>query len=278
MKAVIASLACAVSLLPAGLVAGEAEVNARWQGAWVVTGVPTHSDCAGRYTNNDVRGDLVVADARFHFAPGELAQVAKVNVNRRRIEVLLDLSEPILAARQEGPFTLYEELRCPVELRFDRPDGGDAVLDGLIAGSLERHTAVAAARDSSAWNGRQREDYPEDYEDTLADYEIWRAQQINAEVQARLDGAIDETATILRRVDDSPEYLAGFAAGVESGRAEYYPGDCGALLGRTVDGAVDRAPSGKTIDWQEGFEDGQRLLYFSEMARRLRGCFVPAPY
>lgn len=271
------ALAAAAVLVAAPLAAAEAEINARWQGAWVLTRTAARSDCAARYTNNEVRGDLVVGDGRFSFAPGELAQVAKVNVNRRRIEVLLDLAATVLAERVDGPFTLFDEAACRVELRLPRSDGDDATIERSVAAALERHATPTAARDSDLWNERRRADYPDDYERTLEDYEIWRAQQVNLAVQARLDEAIDEAARIARRIDDEPDYLAGLAAGIEQGRGEYYGSDCSGLLSKDVDGTVDRAPSGRSSDWEEGYEDGQRLLYFTEMARRLRACFAAPP-
>jgi hypothetical protein len=273
------SLAAVLALLASGhpLGAGEAEVNARWQGAWVVTRGAVRSDCGGRYTNNELRGDLVVGDGRFSLPPGELGQVAKVNVNRRRVELLVDLTEAVLAERVEGPFTLYDEAACRVELRLDRPEGGDEVIERALAAVVERHASVDAARESGLWNERRREDYPPDYEATLAEHAVWRAQQVNGEVQARLDEAIEETASLARGIDDEAEYLAGLAAGIDHGRKEYYDRDCAGLLSKSAYAVVDRPPSGQSGDWEEGYADGQRLLYFAEMAKRLRGCFVPPP-
>jgi len=268
-------LVVALSALP--LAAGEKELNARWQGAWVVTRAATYSDCGSRYTNNEVRGDLVVASARMSFTGGELARVAKVNLHSRRAEVFLDLLEPVLLERSEGPFLLYDECTCRVELRVPRDGGGDDAVDRAIGAFLERHATAASARGSALWNERQREDYPPDYDATLAQYAAWRVQQANLAVQGRLDEAIEETSRLVRGIDDDPDYLAGFAAGARKGRDEYYSSDCGSLLAKSVSDAVDRAPKGQSSKWNEGYDEGQRLLFFSEMAKRLRGCFVPPP-
>jgi hypothetical protein len=242
-----------------------------------VTRLATHSDCGSLYTNNDVHGDLVVAHARMSFAGGELARVAKINLNRRRVEVFLDLLEPVLLERNDGPFVLYDESTCRVELRIPRDGDGDAATDRAIAALLERHATRDSAASATLWNHRSRADYPSDYDDTLAQYQSWRVEQTNLAVQARLDEAIEETASLVRGIDDDPDYLAGLAAGARKGRDDYYGSDCDTLLAKTVGGVVDRAPSGHQRDWNEGYEDGQRLVFFTEMAKRLRGCFVPPP-
>lgn len=277
MRPLSLALALSALLSPLALSAGEREINAHWQGAWVLTRTPTRSGCNSLYTNNEVRGDLAVGNGSFSFAAGELAQVAKVNVNRQRLEVFLDLAETVLAERPEGPFTLYEETACRVELRIARPNGDDAAINVAIAAAVERHASVAEARDSEAWNERRRADYPADYDATLAAYEVWHAQQVNAQVQGRLDEAIEEAARLTRRVDDDPDYLAGLAAGIDHGRDEYYSDDCSLLLDKTAYGVVDGPPRGRPDTWEEGYGDGQRLLFFTEMAKRLRGCFVPPP-
>jgi hypothetical protein len=268
-------LGLALATIP--LAAGERELNARWQGAWVVARLVTYSDCGRLYTNNEVRHDLVVAKGRMSFPSGELARVAKVNLNSRRAEVFLDLLEPVLLERREGPFLLYDESACRVELRVPRDGGSESATENAMAALLERYPTEALARSSALWNERRRADYPPDYDQTLVQYESWRVQQANLAVQRRLDEAIEETALIARRIDDDPDYLAGFAAGAGKGRDEYYSSDCESLLAKSVGGAVGRAPKGHTSDWNEGYEDGQRLLFFSEMAKRLRGCFVPPP-
>src|SRR2546422_5379455 len=96
-------------------------MESRWRGAWVLTAVDTYSDCGGFHTDNQVSGALVSSKGRFRFRPGELGQVGKVDVKRSRIEILLSLPEPILTSFRDGPFTLYNENRCLVELDVDLP-------------------------------------------------------------------------------------------------------------------------------------------------------------
>ena len=58
---------------------------------------------------------------------------------------------------------------------------------------LSRFTSQGEATGSRAWNRRQRDPYPEDYERTLAAHAAWKAEQANAAIQARIDQAAEET-------------------------------------------------------------------------------------
>ena len=105
---------CLLSATAVG--AGESEVRALWRGAWVVLQVNSYSACSGAYTDNEVRGPLVSSRGAHRFEQGELARVAKIGVKRKKIEVRLDIAEPLLWAHREGPFTLYDEISCRVEM------------------------------------------------------------------------------------------------------------------------------------------------------------------
>lgn len=111
----------------------------------------------------------------------------------------------------------------------------------------------------------------ENYEQTLAACESWKAAQTNAAVHARMDDAIEEAARINDRLRSDPEYLEGFAAGVEKEKDRHH-GDCPSLLRSTF------SPEGKgSGGWKRGYEDGQRLAWNLELLRRLKECFVPVP-
>src|SRR5437867_6771985 len=141
----------------------------RWRGAWVLTGVDVYSDCAGTHTDNRVSGTLVSSKGRTRFRPGELAQIGKVDVKRSRLDILLGLPEPILVSFRDGPFTLFNETRCLVELDVELPRSlvsGDDV-DGIetaLKPILKRFTSQEEATQAKTWNHRQREAYPADYE------------------------------------------------------------------------------------------------------------------
>lgn len=253
----------------------EKDLNARWRAASVVVRVPVASSCDGFYNDNDVMGNRVDSKAQRRFAAGELAQVERIGVRRGRVDVFLDLTEGVLEEIHEGPFTLYEPRTCKIQLRVPVPDRADAAQAGArLSELMELHQSVREAEASPLWNGRRREPYPEGYEETLAEYESWKAAQTNAAIRERMDDAIEEASRIADRLRPSPEYLDGFAAGVEKLRDRSF-GDCPSLPGAFF--SPDSAGSGKSSDWKRGYEDGQRLAFNLELLRRLKECFVTAP-
>lgn len=264
-----------------GAHADEAGLRDRWHGAWVVTGVDVSTDCGSNYTNNEVRGRLVSGNGGYRFEAGELASVYKVDLKRRRVDVLIDLAEPFLAPRQDGPFTLYDETGCKVELQIRLPDGVDskdtASLDAVVLGLLERHETLASAEASSRWNQRVMAEYPPDYDRTLAEYQVWKVGQINGAVQARIDDSLDRAGRVIDRVDgDDQEYAAGFGAGVEDASHDYLTSDCERLLDVSESSFVDSPPSGESSKFKQGYRAGQRLVFYVELARQLPRCFLPA--
>lgn len=252
----------------------EDDLNARWRGGDVVVLIPLVSNCDGYYNDNDVIGSRVASKARRGFDEGELARVERIGVKRGRVDVFLDLTEGVLEEFQDGPFTLYDPRICKVQLKvpvLDRSDAG--AVEKRLAELLELHGSTRAAEASRAWNGRRREPFPEGYEKTLAAHASWKAAQTNAAVQARLDDAIEEAARIADRVRTDPEFAQGLAAGLEKVRDLSF-GDCPSLLTRSFSPS---SGGGKSSDWKRGYEDGQRLGFQLELARRLRDCFVPVP-
>ena len=250
----------------------EDTLNSRWKGGWAVVKVPISSSCDGFYNDNDVVGARVESKARRHFEAGELVRVERVGAKRGRVDVFLDLAEGVLEQRREGPFTLYEPLNCSIQLRVPIPERADAgAAEARLAELLELHGSEREAEASPAWNGRRREPFPEDYEQTLAAYESWKAVQTNAAVQDRMDDAIEEAAPINDRLRSDPEYLEGFAAGVEKAKDRHH-GDCASVLRSNF------SPESKgSGDWKRGYEDGQRLAWNLELLRKLKECFVPIP-
>jgi hypothetical protein len=284
----ISVLALAACLVPA--VAGDVEdsLESRWRGAWVLTAVEIASDCAGFHTTNHVNGELIQGRGRFRFEPGELAQVKDVNLKRSGLVLALSLPEPLLVSHQDGPFTLYDEARCLVDLDVELPrnlvKGGDlAGIEAALRPVLRRHATREEAARSRAWNGRRREPYPEDYDRTLAEHAAWKAETANAAIQARIERAAEETTRIADRISSDPDYLRGFAAGVEEARAIDLS-ECGALLGLDFN-AVGRKPpqlpaslgSDAAARARRGYQDGARLVFGLESLRRLPGCRVPVP-
>jgi hypothetical protein len=267
----------------------ERSVESRWRGAWILTNVDTYSDCSGIHTNNRVNGSLVTSRGRMRFRPGELEQVIRVDLKRSRLDLMLSLPEPILTSFQDGPFTLYNEARCLMELEVELPrevvsgsnlDGIDTALRPI----LKRHTSQDEAMQAKAWNRRKRDAYPADYDRTLAEHAAWKAEQANAAVQARIDQAMTETSRLTDRVSADADYLKGFAAGIAAMRAVDL-GRCGDLMSRDFSG-LPPAPARVAVAgftgeaasrYNNGYQDGERLVFGLESLRRLPQCMVQVP-
>ena len=290
MKRTALSALIALSALFFPVRAGDLEdtLESRWRGAWALTSVDLYSDCGGFHTNNEVSGTLVRSRGRFGFRPGELAQVRDVDLKRSRIVLTLSLPEPLLLPYQDGPFTLYNEVRCLADLDVELPrsavKGEDARgIDAAIQAVLARFTTREEATRSRSWNRRQRDPYPEDYDRTLARHAAWKAQTANAAVQARIDQASEETSRIADRLTGDPEYLKGFALGIEAVRSIDLS-RCGDLLARDFNNIVPKPPQAAAslgqdaaARYQRGYQDGARLLFGLESMRRLPACMVPVP-
>jgi len=279
-----------LAALPASVRAGQLEdsLEARWRGAWVLTVSDIYSDCAGTYTGNQANGDLVRSRGRFRFRKGELAQVKAFDLEHSGMELSLSLSEPLLVSYQDGPFTLYKEARCLVSLNVEVPRSVVKSKDpGQVEAALQplllRFTTDDNAMASRAWNHREREPYPEDYDRTLAEHATWKVEQTNAAIQARIDEASEETAKITQRVNSDRDYLNGFSAGIEAVRGIDLS-SCDDFLAHTFQNIVPKPPQlpaallgPAAAEFQQGFQDGGRLVFGLESMRNLPGCMVPVP-
>ncbi len=265
----------------------EDDVERAWVGAWVVARVETSSDCLGVYNNNEVRGRLASSKGSRRFAEGELSRVDKVKVKSDRVDLYLSVAEPVLVPRTDGPFTLYDERSCRIQLMVDVPREAlkgrrmDDV-DAQLLEAVERHESAAAARRSRAWNGRERDPYPRDYEETLARHAAWKAEEVNRALAATRMTALDAANQAVERVTEDPPYLDGFAAGVDAQRDRSIP-SCPDLAGARFESGEQRPPSdrrgGSPAEraYQRGFRDGQLLAWGTRVARAVEGCFVVVP-
>jgi hypothetical protein len=146
---------------------------------------------------------------------------------------------------------------------------------------LERHATEQSARDSDSWNGREREPLPDDYDTTLAKLEVWRVEQFNAVIQARLDRAHDEAIGIADRMSTDGHYVRGFAKGVEGAKAASKD-SCDELMGINLDklrkgsGSYPSEFEGNERS-KRGYSDGKLFIFSMKMVRYLPGCFRPVP-
>ena len=253
-------------------------LNSRWRGAWLLVEPEISSDCGGLYTNNRVGGTLVHGDGHHRLPAGELVRVHKIDVKKHRLDVLVDVEERLLVPYEDGPFTLYDEAHCQVELEIETPERTKGMglerLEALLAENLERHASREDAQRSPQWNRRRREAYPEDYEETVARYRGWKAEEINREFERRVDDALERASRLLERVDDDPDFGAGMAHGIEHMAGKHLPRDCDRLLASSFHTYHENADDSSSHAWEDGFDLGQDLAYHVELARRLRRCHV----
>jgi hypothetical protein len=263
----------------------EDRLHARFRGSWGVLRVEVYSDCAGTYNNNTVLAAGVTGKASRRFEAGELVKIDKIKTRKARVDVLATFAESILVHHTDGPFDLYDEAECKVQLLIEVPRDiikarDDGRIAEIIAGFVEVHRSLDAARASDAWNGRERDPFPEDYDLTLTRYEIWKAEQTNAAVASRREQAIEDAVDVADDIDDDPDYLNGFAAGVEVMK-RWRTDDCGTLVDGRLSQYDDDPPDDKDEPrWREGFRDGQELIFNLLLVERLERCWVtvsPSP-
>jgi len=265
----------------------EDALRSRLLGAWVLTNLETYSACDGAFSNNEVIGARATSRADLGLAAGELARIDKINLKSSRVDVYLVVAEPLRVARQEGPFTLLDDRPCKVQLLIDVParevrSGNLAAVEAAIASAVTVFPSRETAQMSEAWNRRVREPLPDDYPETLARYEAWRAEQVNARLAATRERSIDEADRIVDRLDDDPQYLAGLAAGAEALRY-WSPPSCDSLGASEPSFAEREAPREHRGDdagqrsWRRGYRDGQTLAFHLAIARAVGGCFLVPP-
>lgn len=250
------------------------------EGAWATLRVEIYSNCSGAYNDNAVHASGVSAKADRRFEAGELVKIDKVKVKRSRVDLLLTLAEPVLKSWSDGPFVLYAEAPCKVQLIFDVPrewvkaDDHRKILSEIDR-RLTTFDSYETARTSPLWNGREREPLPQDYELTLIRHDIWKAEERNLEIQARADQALETALQAASSVSDDPEYLRGFADGVQAMKF-WSENDCNQLISANFSSHSNR-PRGANKKYKQGFRDGQELVFNLILAKRLEGCYVPVP-
>jgi hypothetical protein len=272
----------------------ENDVRARWRGAWVVLKAEAYSACSGSYDTNKVSGNYVTSYGQNRFEPGEMAKIDRVQVKRTRVQLMATLDVPVLIPYPDGPFTLYDERTCQVQLgvlvgRSTIKTKNVAEVDRLLADVVERFNSRDDAYASALWNEREREPYPDDYELTLARHAQWKAEQINLSIDEKLNIALAQASDAATDLTPDPDYLQGFAAGSEA-MDDWQPQGCGQLLACTFEselivyhshedghGHDEETHPVMSQSWLRGWEDGQRLVYSLAMLNRLDACYVPVP-
>lgn len=256
-------------------------LNRELKGGWGILEVEVYSACGGTYSDNEVGMAGVASKARHRFAAGELVKIDNVKVKRQRVDLMLTLNAPLRVSHMEGPFELYDQRSCRVQLMVYVPRElvKNADLGGLLA-EVKNHVTLHASRDnaelSGDWNGRETKPLPDDYEETLYRHAVWKAEQTNVAVQDGIDHALSEAAEAIEDLDDDADYLAGFGEGSEK-MGGFTVTSCDSLLSVSFTSYRKSAPADRSRNWKDGWIDGQKLVFHVLVADRLRSCLVPVP-
>jgi len=276
------TLVCIVSIAATGFASDlDDRLNQRLKGAWAILEVEVYSACAGTYSDNQVGDAGVAGKAQYRFEAGELVKIDKVNAKRQRVDLLLTLEVPFRTSRVDGPFELFDERQCQVQLivpvlREEIKAGNDEAVVSRFEELIALYPSLDDARDSDSWNGRETEPLPPDYDQTLARYAVWLAEQTNTTVDEAVRRALEDAADVAEDLSDDSDYLAGFAAGAEK-MSGFSTTDCASLLSTSFS-FHDTAPSKEEPKrWRDGWQDGQELIFNVLLAERLQACRVPVP-
>lgn len=250
----------------------EGDLKARWSRAVVVTKVPTFTDCSESFTDNAVPAGGLPRGNGMRFGAGEIANVDKLDVTWTRIDLWITFLEPYRVTWKDGPFTLYDQRRCRVQLKLELPRDvrKDATkANAAIGALLEGFDGEKAARQAPGYNARRVEPYPANWEKTRAEYEAWHAARLNAAIDERIDTLLREAQDAIDRGRDDDAYLKCFGKGARSRSYQSFS-SCDALLGSYF-------VSSGSCDNQRGFDDGQRLAWTTGAVRALAACRVATP-
>jgi hypothetical protein len=282
MSPLIAATLTALAPLGAASAADlEEQLSRRLRGAWGVLRVEVGSGCGATYSDN-LAGDIGVASKAAHrFSPGELVMIDKLKLKREQVDLLLTLKVPLRRPRTDGPFELVDDLECRVQLMVPVPreqvknSDVEAILGGVGA-FLFVYPDLESARASVSWNRREPPPLPEGYDETLQRHAVWKAEQVNAAVAASTARALDAAGDIAGRLGGDADYLAGFATGAQA-MSSFYLSDCSSLLEASIWSYRKAADRSRSSRWQNGWDDGQSLVFHVLVADRLQACLLPAP-
>jgi hypothetical protein len=154
--------------------------------------------------------------------------------------------------------------------------GDAAAILALIQKSLTPFPSLDAARSSEIWNGRETKELPPDYDLTVQRHAAWKAEQTNAAVNEGIRNALKRASRLAEGMSDDEDYAQGFGAGAEK-MSDLSVSTCSSLLSATFSVYRSRAPKDYPSRWQDGYEDGQELVFNVLVAERLGSCRVPVP-
>ena len=247
----------------------EGELRAELVGRFALTKGALLSECTDSYTNVEVAGGRASGGRGARFEAGELARIDNVKAGAfSGLDLYLSFAVPYLLSFEDGPFTLYEEWRCRVQLEFQverevRRDRAKALAS--IATAVETFDNEEAAK-RAGWNRRVTEPFPADWEQTKRRYQAWKIEERNRRVRAKSEEVLEVANQVLSSISDDEKYLASFGAGAKA-RSDSWS-SCEAML----DASFKVSGSG---DERDGWADGQKLAWATRLAHELQECYFP---
>ncbi len=249
----------------------EADLRSALVGRYALAKSELVSECTEHFTDMKVVGGRLAGGTGTRFAGGELLRIDNVNVGALAgLDVNLSLVEPYRLSFEDGPFEVFDQRRCRVQLNFEVPrEVRKDVQKALAAvGAVLEVFDDAAAAKGAGWNGRQVEPYPKEWEQTKREYDAWKLTQVNGLVRAKTEQVLDEGRRVLNYMASDDDYLWSFAAGARA-RSDSWS-DCEAMLEATF---YSTGSGGKS---SRGWSDGQHVAWANHLAHALQDCYVEA--
>jgi hypothetical protein len=257
------------SAAPAQAAAGD-ELRAELVGRFGLPRAPLASDCEATPTRSKVVSGRPTGSGLRRFAAGELVRVEEVRAGLLSgLEIELEVVELALVSWRDGPFEVFDQRRCRIELEFDVPrevrkDRARAL--AATAAVVETFDDERAAR-AAGWNGRRVEPYPEGWEETRREYEAWRVARRNEQVREKTEEVLAAADQVLRYMKNDADYLASFGAGARARTSDSWS-SCEAMLSASF------SASGSGGEDYAGWADGQKLAWATRLSRALQDCYA----
>jgi phosphopantetheinyl transferase (holo-ACP synthase) len=264
-------------------------IAARWTDAWVVTSAATFSECNGTYTDNWLSGGRVRSHGHEDVPAGTPAHVDAVTVSAAHVTLSLTMSQSLLVTREYRDYTLHASARCQVDLKVLLPPGMSASEDilgveSLIQPLLRRFANEEAAVEAAGFGPGNETTAAAERDTALAQQKEFEERQRSEAVDARMGQWISQTSRIPAQISNDPDYLAGFARGVEAGKVSP-AAKCQDLVStepvmqpaRGTAAASFAAKGSRQKAWSRGYDDGLHLAQGLEAIRVLPQCAPATP-
>jgi hypothetical protein len=264
-------------------------IEHRWLDAWVVTSAETFSECNGFYTDNWLRGSQVSSHGRIDVPAGTPAHVDVVSVSESQVVFSLTVSQRLLVTREHRDFTLQAEARCQIDLKLMMPPGMSAAQDilgveSLINPVMKRYPTENAAVLAAGFLPSTDPTYASRHQTAIAQQHEFESRQTAEAIDARMSQWVSQTQRIQGRISSDPDYLAGFARGVEAGRAsavtkceQLATAEPAMFPGGGPSTATFASKGSRQKAWSRGYEDGVQLTHGLEAIRILPQCVPGTP-